>query len=121
MNGLAGSNKYRISHEFETVWLELDDRDPIVIGDFYGDPVTAIIDVDEKWCVIGGCGLIIYYLEEPFDDFAYNKISGQYREVGRIASNIWWVQEIEQIGFLEIRITLETGETHAIEITKAGR
>lgn len=48
MNLLAASNRYRISHEYETVWLEFDDRERVVIGDFHGDPEVAIVDADQK-------------------------------------------------------------------------
>ena len=115
MNVLASSDQFRILHEYETVWLEAEGRGRIVIGDFYGDPKMAIIDAGERWCVIGGCGLIIYFLQEPFDHYAYNEISTQYREVGRAHPNIWWVNAIEQIGVSEIMVTLETGEIHTIE------
>lgn len=118
MNELVCSNGLRISHEYETVWLELKEHRRIVIGDFYGDPKVAIFDAEEKWCAIGGCGLIIYFLEEPFESYSPQKTSIQYREFGRERPDIWWVKEIDQIGASSIRVNLETGDSHIIEITK---
>ena len=67
---LAQSNKYIISYEYETVFLKFIDKDrKIIIGDFYGDPKTAFISSDESYCVIGGRGLIVYFLNEPFIEY----------------------------------------------------
>jgi len=70
MHRLASSSRYQISHEYETVWLDIAGRDRTVIGDFYGDPTVALIDSAEAWCAVGGAGLIVYFLEEPFASMA---------------------------------------------------
>jgi hypothetical protein len=98
--------------------LEFDDRERVVIGDFHGDPEIAIIDADQKWCTIGGCGLIIYFLEEPFENFLCEKISNQYQEIGCAAPDTLWVKSIKQVGVSEIQITLESGETRTLKIAK---
>jgi hypothetical protein len=68
--------------------------------------------------VIGGCGLVIYFLEEPFENFECGKISDQYQEIGRAAPDPLWVKSIKQVGVSEIQITLESGETRTLEIAK---
>lgn len=89
---LAQSNKYLISHEYETVCLKFIGKDrEIIIGDFYGDPETGFISNDESYCVIGGCGLIVYFLKEPFIEFEYNKKCKQWIEFFRNKEDIWWI------------------------------
>ncbi|MFT8349133.1 hypothetical protein [Clostridium saccharoperbutylacetonicum] len=64
---LAERWNYLITYEYETVYLYIKNSNKkIVIGDFYGDSEVAIISRDESYCAIGGCGLIIYYLNELF-------------------------------------------------------
>jgi hypothetical protein len=94
---LTESNNYIVSYEYETVFLKFKDKDKeIVIGDFYGDPQTAFISNDESYCVIGGCGLIVYYLQEPFNKFQYNKKTKQLVEIFREPENIWWISNVEK-------------------------
>lgn len=75
---LAQSQRYRIYHEFEVVFLDTPERRGIVIGDFYGDPAAAIIDRDEQWCVVDGCGITLYYLRSPFQPYAISQRSPQW-------------------------------------------
>lgn len=121
MRPLASSSRYRISHDYETVWLDVEGRDGVVVGDFYGDPHVAIIDDDEAWCAIGGTGLIIYFLEEPFERYEYDKGSNQFREYGRLASDRWQVEAIQQTGASEIQVVLESGISHNIAFERTGR
>ena len=109
---LAQSNKYVVSHEYETVCLKFIGKDrEIVIGDFYGDPETAFISSDENYCVIGGCGIIVYYLQEPFIEFDYNKKSKQWIEIFREKENIWWVSNIEKGSSTEwIKFRIQTND-----------
>lgn len=41
----------------------------VIIGDIYGDVDIALISPDEKYCVMAGCGIIVYYLKEPFENY----------------------------------------------------
>ena len=118
---LAHSAHYVVSHEYETVWLTREGAGPIVVGDFYGDPNVAIIDSDEKWCAVGGSGLIVYFFEEPFDEYKYDKQSVQYFEVGREGDDMWWVKTIQQTGPSEIQVLLETGVTHNITFQRTAK
>ena len=83
MNTLAESSKYKIEYEYETVFL-IHSAGQTVIGDFYGDPVAAVIDNDERWCAIVGCGLILYYLIPPFKPYEYDCMTKQWVEFHRI-------------------------------------
>lgn len=107
---LAESWNYLITYEYETVYLYIKNSDKkIVIGDFYGDPEVAIISRDESYCAIGGCGIIIYYLKEPFKEFEYNKDCNQWKEVLRNPKDIWWIEDIiENVNSKTINIVVDT-------------
>ena len=79
---LAESRNYIITSEYETVNLEIKNRNQtIIIGDFYGDPCVALISEDETFCLVGGEGIIIYYL---FSEYQRNVSSKQWKEWGQI-------------------------------------
>lgn len=119
IQSLAQSVHYQLSYEYETVWLTRDGGQRIVVGDFYGDPDVAIIDSNEKWCAMGGFGVIVYFLEEPFEEYEYNKQSPQYFELGRTPDNGWWVESIQQTGASEIQVILDTGVTLTVAFQRA--
>jgi hypothetical protein len=87
-----------VTHEFETVYLHFknESRIPICIGDFYGDPECAIISLNENFVAMGGCGIIVYFLREPFEEYSYDKISAQFYEFNRSSNDIWWVGGLHQ-------------------------
>lgn len=83
---LAESRNYKITSESETTYLHLkyEKEREIEIGHFYGDPTCAIISRDELYAVVGGMGLIIYQLIEPFRKYVYNsKNTSQYSQFFR--------------------------------------
>ncbi|WP_336939292.1 hypothetical protein [Acinetobacter modestus] len=84
---LTESDHYKIVHLYEAVFIAPIDSNNIneytEIGDFYGEPEVAIIDQNEKWCAIGGCGLIIYFIQEPFTPYQYDQECSQYFEIHR--------------------------------------
>jgi len=79
---LAESENYKVTSEYESVYLEFknSDRESIYIGDFYGDPTGAIISKGERYVAMSGYGIIIYKLNEPFAEFKYDTSSEQYIE-----------------------------------------
>lgn len=115
---LAASKNFRISHEYETVWLVRDNHPNVVIGDFYGDPSVAIIDAEERWCAVGGHGLIVYFLESPFKPYQYDQSCGQYLEAGRTKQGPWWVESIEQTGPFSICITCDDGVEYNLQFQR---
>ena len=105
---LVKSENYRVVYEWETVTLLKNDGSfSVKIGDFYGDPECGIIDENEKWCAIAGCGIIIYRLEEPFLEYEYNKKTNQWVEFGREANDIWWITNIHQHDENHVEITVD--------------
>jgi hypothetical protein len=104
---LARSKNYTIACEFEVIKLDRPIFQPVVIGDFYGDPTGAIIDAKEHWCVIIGCGLIIYFLREPFRPYEYNQKTDQWAELFRDPQDTWWIKTINQTGADTVRFVVE--------------
>lgn len=96
---LTESKNFKIVNQYEAVKLifKHDKTKPtITIGDFYGDPTCAMISANEKYVVMGGCGLVVYFLHAPYESYIYNKITPQYFELFRVPDNIWWVETIYQ-------------------------
>lgn len=115
---LTASENFQVSYEYETVWLVRDNHSNVVIGDFYGDPVVAIIDAEERWCAVGGSGLIVYFLEAPFEPYRQEQSSGQYFEAGRTKQDPWWVLSIEQTGQFSIRVRCDDGIEHNLQFQR---
>lgn len=88
---LAESEYFYIRNEYEEAYLysKPDSRKIASVGHYYGDPETAFIDPDEKFCITIGCGIIKYNLVEPFEDYMYGRNTEQWIETGR-DSNEWF-------------------------------
>lgn len=119
MKQMAESNNYLILNEYEKVFLKLKATSQLIlIGEFYGDPDFALISDDETYCAVGGEGVIIYYLGDPFEEFSTNhKSSNQWKIWGRGTNEeTMWVSEIDQIDGKHIRVELEDSETILLSI-----
>lgn len=96
---LTQSENFRITYEFENLFLEFKKihKVPVTIGWFYGQPECAMISVDEKYAVIGGCGLVIYFLQEPFKGLEIQP-NPQIVEMFNQPNNHWEIEAIYQSG-----------------------
>ena len=112
---LARSNNYEVTHEFEIVFLSrITTPNPdVIIGDFYGDPVTAIIDEKERFVIMVGYGMIIYNLQEPFQPYQYNLQTAQWKELFRETENHWWIESITQISENTFQFKVEPNSNEA--------
>jgi hypothetical protein len=76
--------------------VELEGRHlqgPVIVGDFYGNPSDAVIDVDQRWCLQVGCGLIAYRLGEPWTPYSYDRPdSPQWWEHRREPDDVLWLE-----------------------------
>ncbi len=120
---LAESKNYWITNEYETVYLHFKnaDRAPVLIGDFYGDPEAAVISYCERFVAMVGCGIIVYFLQEPFDDYNYETESSQYYEFHRYPDDIWWACGVHQNSIEEehyFRFYIETN-TRKVAVYRA--
>ncbi|MBQ7775649.1 MAG: hypothetical protein IJ379_06985 [Lachnospiraceae bacterium] len=108
---LAESKNYIIFGEYETVTLVIKETGRrLQIGDFYGDPEMAVISEDERYCVMCGCGVIVYCLEEPFQEYRYHTETQQWREWGREQDAIVWVESVRFVDAETIEVVLEDGK-----------
>ena len=87
--------------ETDHYWVEAYDEsvvlsgpgvpDGLVIGDFYGNAREAMIDAEERWCVMVGCGLIVYRLGEPWAPYRYpSHVEGQRTPSTIHLGEQWW-------------------------------
>lgn len=114
---LAESENLIVKNEYEKVFLIFKKNSRrIYIGDFYGDPQAAVISNDESFCVMVGCGLVIYYLHEPFEEFRYNISTRQWKELFRESGKEWWIEDVEVIDSSAIVFTVEE-----VDIENGGR
>ncbi len=107
MNKLTESKSYKVSHEYEVVFLERVQGADVVIGDFIGDPSCAAISPSEKWCAIGGAGLIIYFFKKPFEAYQYDCSTKQWIEFGRDADDIMWIESLTAISDNQLEFTTD--------------
>ena len=108
---LTESKKFTITNEYEVVFLNFKNEDrKIIIGDFYGDPEFAFISAKEDYCIVTGCGIIIYYLKEPFETYEYSSNSKQWNEFLRNESSVWWIEEIEEKDSKTIKFVASNNE-----------
>jgi hypothetical protein len=108
MNDLIQSKKYRIAHEYEVVFLNRSHGPEVIIGDFYGDPSCAVISPCETWCAIGGTGLIIDFVREPFEPYCYDHLTDQWVEFGRDKDDLWWIESLTAVSGAELVFTTDT-------------
>ena len=111
---LVESIHYEIYKEYETVFLKIKSSDKsIPIGDFYGDVAKVIISTTEKYCIMVGCGVIIYQLKAPYIPYEYEKNTNQWREWYR-DGNVWIENIVLQDDILTMQ--METGEEKKISL-----
>lgn len=120
MNKLAESQHYTIYKEYESIILEIKKNHKMIqIGDFYGDAQMAVISEDESFCAMCGCGVIIYYLREPFKEYEYNTRTEQWIEWGRNNEGAEiWVDSIRCISNDTIEIITEDEIINNFELSK---
>lgn len=106
---LTESKNYKVIGEYETVYLidKMTGKETI-IGDFYGDPVGGIIDTNERFAIMYGCGIIVYSLREPFEQYSYHTESAQWSDIGRDKPEMW-IENVRQLDNCKFEIELEDG------------
>ncbi len=119
---LAESEHFYIMKDYEdaSIYRKTDSEKVACVGDFYGDPEDAYIDPSEKFCITIGCGIIKYYLTEPFEIYMYNRNTPQWVEAGR-EGNIEWCDKIEEVTDSYILVSLEGEEKRKFDINTLKR
>lgn len=115
---LAESENYLVCKGYEDVTLR-DKRTgaEVLIGDFYGEADMAVFSEDGKFCAMCGCGVIIYFLKEPFQEYEYNTVTDQWKEWGRnCAEGDIWVDSIRCIDNNTVEVIDENGTVYVIDV-----
>lgn len=113
---LAESKNYKIFSSYESVYLvDRSNGSEIFVGDFYGDPNGAVIDRKERFAAMYGCGLIIYFIREPFENYCYGNNSPQWFEFGR-NEPIAWIENVVQIDDDNLGLFFENGTSRTLFI-----
>lgn len=66
-----------------------------------------MIDVNERYCVTVGCGIIVYRLIPPFETYQYHRSTNQWYEIGRENDRIEWIDGIRQVSDTQIELVME--------------
>ena len=114
---LAESEHYIIVSEYEDCSLMFKDRSrgPVSVGNFYGDAEFALIDRNERFVVTGGCGIVIYFLCDPWDDYITNKKTDQWIELGIGDTDIYY-DSVRQLSDTALEITDADGNTFTFDV-----
>jgi hypothetical protein len=110
---LAQSKNYTITHHYEVVYLIRPSGNLVSIGDFYGDPQAAIIDKHEKWAIVVGCGMVLYWLRNPFTPYEYDQKTEQWWEAYRSPPGEWWIESVYQVTDSKVRFVVDPWSVHA--------
>ena len=111
MRELARSRNFVVVHEYEAAFLRLPDGRLVPIGHYYGDPVCGLIDHAEKFCVVAGCGLLVYFIREPFQPVDVFP-SDQWAEFFRCGEDERWIEAVYQPADDVVRFVVEPQGRH---------
>ena len=104
---LAQSKNFKIYGVYEEAQLEgASINGHVIVGDFYGHVECACIDKDERWCITGGNGLVIYQLAEPYENYRYNHKTDQWKEIWRSEKD-WYPEVIYQVEDNVVRLVID--------------
>ena len=100
------------------VWLGFKNRvrHEVLIADAcFGDerdvPAQVLVTDDERFCIVFGCGAIVYRLDEPFQSYSFGVEPGQWRDLlrwggGRYPNRFEWVDRASvRDGILELGLS----------------
>lgn len=102
---LARSTQFSIQHEYEQAGVTAADGRHASLGEFYGDPAVALIDINEQWCAVAGEGLVLCRLEQPF-----GQCTAYFREPGETV----WITGLRQTGPFALQWQGEDGVWSAL-------
>ncbi|WP_219118269.1 hypothetical protein [Janthinobacterium sp. UMAB-56] len=86
---LARSAAYIVQHAYEQASVIAADGRQASLGEFYGDPAVALIDINEQWCAVAGEGLVLCRLGQTF---------GQCTQYFRQPGETVWITGLRQTG-----------------------
>lgn len=103
---LARSAHYVVTHDYEHASVLAADGRQASLGEFYGDPAVALIDINAQWCAVAGEGLVLCRLGQPFGQcMAYFRQPGEVR----------WITALRQTGPFALAWQDEDGAWHTLD------
>lgn len=106
-NLLAHSKNFKLYGAYEEAQLEgFGIEKHVVVGDFYGDVVCGCIDYQERWCISGGNGIVIYNLTIPLRPYKYKSKESSWAELWR-DDQVWYPEAIYQVEDEMVRIVVD--------------
>ncbi|MDN2703566.1 hypothetical protein O0881_16385 [Janthinobacterium sp. SUN100] len=102
---LVRSARFIVQHEYEHAKVTAADGRQASLGEFYGDPAVALIDINEQWCAVAGEGLVLCRLGQPFGQCA-----AYFREPGETV----WITGLRQTGPFALEWQGEDGAWSAL-------
>ena len=103
---LARSATYIVQHAYEHATVTAADGRQAGVGEFYGDPAVALIDVNEQWCAVAGEGLVICRLAPSFGPCA-----AYFRQQGETV----WITDLRQTAAFALEWQDEDGAWHPLD------
>ena len=107
---LARSAEYIVQQEYEQASVKAADGRLASLGEFYGDPAVALIDINEQWCAVAGEGLVLCRLEQ-----AFGQCAGYFRQSGETA----WITDLRQTGPFALEWQGEDGAWSVLDFEPA--
>lgn len=112
---LAESSNYIIYNEYEIAYLKHKGfSNKVRVAEMYGDPIGAYISDDEKYCLIFGCGIVVYKLCRPFKDYICGNQCKQWVDFF-IDDGIWFLS-ILHVDAHNILIESENNGIYSIKL-----
>lgn len=103
---LARSAEYIVQHEYEHASVLAADGRHASLGEFYGDPAVALIDINEQWCAVAGEGLVLCRLGQPF---------GQCTTYFHQPGEVRWITALRQTEPFALAWRDEDGAWHTLD------
>ena len=103
---LARSAEYIVQHEYEHASVLAADGRHASLGEFYGDPAVALIDINEQWCAVAGEGLVLCRLGQPL---------GQCMAYFRSPGETVWITDLRQTEPFALEWRDEDGAWHSLD------
>ena len=103
---LARSAEYIVQHDYEHASVLAADGRRASLGEFYGDPAVALIDINAQWCAVAGEGLVLCRLGQPL---------GQCMAYFRSPGETVWITDLRQTGPFALEWQEEDGAWHTLD------
>ncbi|MBQ8966406.1 hypothetical protein [Ruminococcus sp.] len=102
---LAESDDIRLVHEYENAYvIRKSDEKVLAECSFYGDPAGGLIDREERFAVLYGCGISFCGLTE-----------GNSRKYGFDRGCEIWAESAQQLSDGSVEVTAEDGKIFCLD------